>query len=348
MVNTSVKAGLPPGSLIHVGERRTEGVSASLIRYDLDNFSEEKSLTPADVCALPAYQGVTWVNTDGLGDTEAIRQIGECFGIHSLTLEDILNTQQRPKKEEFDTYLFIVLKMLYLSDGEVNAEQISLVLKDDIVLSFQEQEGDVFDPVRNRIRNKKGRIRSLKASYLLYALIDSIVDGYFIVLESVAEQIENLHEELLENPTTDTLRTIHCLRQDIIFIRKSIWPLREVVSGLERDESGLIGESTLIYYRDVYDHTIQIVESLEGYRDVVSGMLDIYLSTASNRMNEIMKVLTIIATIFIPLSFVAGVYGMNFINMPELAWAWGYPAALLLMFAVASVMLVFFRRKGWL
>lgn len=348
MVNTSVKAGLPPGSLIHVGERRTEGVSASLIRYDLDNFSEEKSLTPADVCALPAYQGVTWVNTDGLGDTEAIRQIGECFGIHSLTLEDILNTQQRPKKEEFDTYLFIVLKMLYLSDGEVNAEQISLVLKDDIVLSFQEQEGDVFDQVRNRIRNKKGRIRSLPASYLLYALIDSIVDGYFIVLESVAEQIENLHEELLENPTTDTLRTIHCLRQDIIFIRKSIWPLREVVSGLERDESGLIGESTLIYYRDVYDHTIQIVESLEGYRDVVSGMLDIYLSTASNRMNEIMKVLTIIATIFIPLSFVAGVYGMNFINMPELAWAWGYPAALLLMFAVASVMLVFFRRKGWL
>ncbi len=348
MVNTSVKAGLPPGSLIHVGERRTEGVSASLIRYDLDNFSEEKSLTPADVCALPAYQGVTWVNTDGLGDTEAIRQIGECFGIHSLTLEDILNTQQRPKKEEFDTYLFIVLKMLYLSDGEVNAEQISLVLKDDIVLSFQEQEGDVFDQVRNRIRSKKGRIRSLPASYLLYALIDSIVDGYFIVLESVAEQIENLHEELLENPTTDTLRTIHCLRQDIIFIRKSIWPLREVVSGLERDESGLIGESTLIYYRDVYDHTIQIVESLEGYRDVVSGMLDIYLSTASNRMNEIMKVLTIIATIFIPLSFVAGVYGMNFINMPELAWAWGYPAALLLMFAVASVMLVFFRRKGWL
>lgn len=348
MVNTSVKAGLPPGSLIHVGERRTEGVSASLIRYDLDNFSEEKSLTPADVCALPAYQGVTWVNTDGLGDTEAIRQIGECFGIHSLTLEDILNTQQRPKKEEFDTYLFIVLKMLYLSDGEVNAEQISLVLKDDVVLSFQEQEGDVFDQVRNRIRNKKGRIRSLPASYLLYALIDSIVDGYFIVLESVAEQIENLHEELLENPTTDTLRTIHCLRQDIIFIRKSIWPLREVVSGLERDESGLIGESTLIYYRDVYDHTIQIVESLEGYRDVVSGMLDIYLSTASNRMNEIMKVLTIIATIFIPLSFVAGVYGMNFINMPELAWAWGYPAALLLMFAVASVMLVFFRRKGWL
>ncbi len=348
MVNTSVKAGLPPGSLIHVGERRTEGVSASLIRYDPDNFSEEKSLTPADVCALPAYQGVTWVNTDGLGDTEAIRQIGECFGIHSLTLEDILNTQQRPKKEEFDTYLFIVLKMLYLSDGEVNAEQISLVLKDDVVLSFQEQEGDVFDQVRNRIRNKKGRIRSLPASYLLYALIDSIVDGYFIVLESVAEQIENLHEELLENPTTDTLRTIHCLRQDIIFIRKSIWPLREVVSGLERDESGLIGESTLIYYRDVYDHTIQIVESLEGYRDVVSGMLDIYLSTASNRMNEIMKVLTIIATIFIPLSFVAGVYGMNFINMPELAWAWGYPAALLLMFAVASVMLVFFRRKGWL
>jgi magnesium transporter len=266
-------------------------------------------------------------------------------------MEDIMNTEQRPKIEDFDDYIFVVLKMLYYDNDEeeIKAEQISIIVRSNFVLSFQEREGDIFNPLRDRIRNAKGRVRKMGPDYLAYCLLDAIVDNYFVVLEKLGEQIEGMEEELVTNPTPVTLQRIHNLKREMIFLRKSVWPLREVVSRLERGESPLIKESTGIYLRDVYDHTIQVIDTIETYRDMLSGMLDIYLSSISNRMNQVMKVLTIIATIFIPLTFVAGIYGMNFEYMPELKWHWFYPKAFwLVMIGIAGVMLVYFRRKRWL
>jgi len=294
---------------------------------------------------------VTWVNIDGLHDIEIMEKIGKHFGLHPLVLEDILNTEQRPKIEDFDDYIFVVLKMLYYdeNEGEIRAEQISIILGSNFVLSFQERVGDIFNPLRDRIRNAKGRVRKMGPDYLAYSLLDAIVDNYFVVLEKLGEQIEGMEEELVTNPTPETLQRIHNLKREMIFLRKSVWPLREVVSRLERGESPLIKEATGIYLRDVYDHTIQVIDTIETYRDMLSGMLDIYLSSISNRMNQVMKVLTIIATIFIPLTFVAGIYGMNFEYMPELKWHWFYPKAFwLVMLGVAALMLVYFRRKRWL
>jgi len=287
---------------------------------------------------------------DGIHQVEVLELLGECFGLHPLVLEDILNTDQRPKMEDFSEYIFVVLKTFSYNDqsDEVEPEQISLILGPSLVLSFQERAGDVFDPIRERIRNGKGRIRRMGADYLAYALLDSIVDHYFIVLEQVGEDVEFLEEELVTNPTPETLQTIHNLKREMIFLRKSVWPLREVIGALERGESSLIKESTGIYLRDVYDHTIQVIDTIETFRDMISGMLDIYLSSVSNRMNEVMKVLTIIATIFIPLTLVAGIYGMNFQYMPELGWRWGYPIVWLVMLVIGAVMLVYFRRKKWL
>jgi magnesium transporter len=287
---------------------------------------------------------------DGIHQVEILEQLGECMGVHPLVLEDILNTDQRPKLEDFDDYLFIVLKMSHYDDqnGEMEVEQISLILGPNYVVSFQERPGDVFDPIRERITNGRGRIRKLGADYLAYALIDAIVDHYFVVLEQIGEKIEFLEEELITDPTPETLQTIHNLKREMIFLRKSVWPLREVVGGLERRESPLIGESIAVYLRDVYDHTIQVIDTLETFRDMISGMLDIYLSSVSNRMNEVMKVLTIIATIFIPLTLIAGIYGMNFKHMPELEQPWGYPVVWGVMLATAIVMLIYFRRKKWL
>ena len=281
---------------------------------------------------------------------EIIEKIGTYFGIHSLILEDIMNTGQRPKMEDFEDYIFVVVKMIYYDekDNEIKAEQVSLLLGSNFVISFQEKEGDVFNPIGERTREAKGRIRKMKADYLAYALVDTIIDHYFIVLEKLGEKIEGMEEDLVTNPTPETLQDIHILKRELIFLRKSIWPLREVVSRLERGESQLIHESTGIYLRDVYDHTIQVIDTIETFRDMVSGMLDVYLSIVSNRMNEVMKVLTIIATIFIPLTFIAGIYGMNFKHIPELEWHWGYPISLSVMGAIGMSMVVYFRRKKWL
>jgi magnesium transporter len=261
-----------------------------------------------------------------------------------------MNTGQRPKMEDFGDYLFIVLKMLHYDEkkDETKTEQVSLVLSSKYVLSFQEDEGDVFDSIRERIRTDRGSIRKRRADYLAYSLIDAIVDNYFMVLEKIGEKIEDIEDELIKNPTPAVLQTIHHLKRELIFLRKSVWPLREVISRLERWESPLIDKSIDIYLRDVYDHTIQVIDSLETFRDTLSGMLDIYLSSVSNRMNEVMKVLTIIATIFIPLTLIAGIYGMNFRYMPELESPWGYPMVYVVMLAVCAVMLVYFRRKKWL
>jgi magnesium transporter len=347
---TSQKIGLPPGTLVHVGEKKTEQVRITIISYDEAQFQEKEAKRIEECFPYKDEPAVTWINVAGIHDVGIIERIGEHFHIHPLVLEDIVNTGQRPKMEDFEDYIFVVLKMLYCGEqnDEVSAEQVSLVVGPKFVISLQEKEGDVFDPVRDRIRGEKGRIRKMGADYLAYALIDTIVDNYFIILEQLGEKTEMLEEELVTNPTPDTLQIIHDLKREMIFLRKSVWPLREVISGLERADSSLIKESTGVYLRDVYDHTIQVIDTVETFRDILSGMLDIYLSSISNRMNEVMKVLTIIATIFIPLTLIAGIYGMNFQHMPELGWRWGYPMVWIVMILIGISMLVYFRRRRWL
>jgi magnesium transporter len=346
----SNKVGLPPGTLIHIGEEKVERAKVTIIDYGEAQFQEKEVETVEECFPFKDKPTVTWINIDGIHQAEIMEKIGTHFGIHPLILEDIMNTGQRPKMEDFEDYIFVVVKMIYYDDkdSEIRAEQVSLILGSNFVITFQEREGDLFDPVRERIRKGKGRIRRMKADYLAYALVDTIVDHYFVILEKLGEKIEDMEEELIANPTPGTLQTIHTLKRELIFLRKSIWPLREVISVLERGESSLIDESTGIYLRDVYDHTIQVIDTIETFRDMVSGMLDIYLSSISNRMNEVMKVLTIIATIFIPLTFIAGIYGMNFKYIPELEWHWGYGAALIVMGIIAFGMVLYFRRKRWL
>ncbi len=347
---TSKKMGLPPGTLVHIGERKTKKVRITVIDYDETQFEQEAVKTVEECFPFKDKPTVTWINIDGLHEVHVIEKIGQYFGLHPLLLEDILNTEQRPKMEDFGDYIFLVVKMLNYDDKteQIEAEQVSLILGPNWVISFQEREGDVFDHLRDRLKKGKGRIRKMGADYLAYALVDAIVDHYFIILEEFGEAIEDTETELAQNPTRETLQTIRTMKREMIFLRKSVWPLRELVSGLERGESPLIHDSTGVYLRDVYDHTVQVIDTVESFRDMISGMLDIYLSSISNRMNEVMKVLTIFAAIFIPLTFVVGIYGMNFEYMPELRWHWGYFGVLIVMASVASGMLVYFRRKRWL
>ncbi|MEK6653366.1 MAG: magnesium/cobalt transporter CorA [Nitrospirota bacterium] len=347
----SRKAGLPPGSLIHIGDKKKEEVKITVIDYDEGNFQEKIIAEIQECFTFKDKPSVTWINVDGIHKVEIPEKLGECYGFHPLIIEDILNSDQRPKMEDFGDYIYIVLKMLNLDSRTNNiiSEQISLILGPNFVISFQEgHEGDVFNPVRERLRTGKGKVRKMGADYLAYSLIDSIVDNYFIILEKLGEKIESLEERLVTNPTGNVLREIHNLKREMLFLRKSVWPLREVISTMAKGESSLIHPSTGIYLRDIYDHTIHVVDTIETFRDMVSGMLDIYLSSMSNRMNAVMKVLTIIATIFMPLTFLAGVYGMNFKHMPELEWKFGYPMIVLVMLIVAVIMLFFFRKKKWL
>lgn len=346
----SKSAGLPPGTLIHIGEKKAENVRITVMDYDEQKF-EEKQVSSIEECfVFKSTSTVAWINIDGIHQIDIIEKIGKQFDLHPLILEDILNTGQRPKVEDYEDHLFVVLKMLRYNGEEqiVQSEQVSLVLGPNFVISFQESVGDVFEQIRDRIRNAKGRIRKAGSDYLAYALLDAVVDGYFTILEKYGDKIESLEEELIAEPTNKTLQQIHSLKREMIFLRRSVWPLRELISGLQKSESSLIKDSTSIYLRDVYDHTIQVIDTVESFRDMVSGMLDIYLSSISNRMNAVMKVLTIIATIFIPLTFVAGIYGMNFKYMPELEQRWAYPVVWLIMLSVAVVMLIYFRRKKWL
>jgi magnesium transporter len=346
----SSKAGLPPGTLVYLGGIKAESVRVTYIDYCEQNFQEKQVSNIGECLKLKDTPTVSWINIDGVHDVELIEKLGKGFELHPLILEDILSTGQRPKFEDYEKYIFIVLKMLSYDDESqsVKVEQVGLILGPNYVISFQERIGDVFEHVRDRIRNAKGRIRKMGADYLAYVLLDAIVDNYFGILERFGEKIESLEDELVESPTEKTLQQIHSLKREMIALRKSVWPLRELISGLQRSESDLIKESTGIYLRDVYDHTIQIIDTIESHRDMVSGMLDIYLSSLSNKMNAVMKVLTIIATLFIPLTFVAGIYGMNFKYMPELEWRWAYPVVWLIMIAVAAVMLFYFRKKKWL
>jgi magnesium transporter len=341
--------GLPPGTPVFVGERKAEATKITILDYDESRF-EEKVVKEVEECfTCKETQTVSWINVDGLHDVAAVERLAEKFDIHPLTLEDIVNTQQRPKMEEYENYLYFVLKMIQYDDDsrEIQAEQLSLVLGKNYVISFQEKEGDIFEAIRQRIRGGKGRIRKMGPDYLAYALIDAVVDHYFAILEKSGEVIEELEENVVADPRPATIHDIHRLKRDMIHLRRSVWPLREVISALERGESHLIQKSTRVYLRDVYDHTIQVIDTVETYRDMISGMHDTYLSSISNRMNEVMKVLTIIATIFIPLTFIAGVYGMNFQHMPELGWRWAYFAVWGIMAAVAAGMVVYFKRKKW-
>jgi magnesium transporter len=346
----SEKTGLPPGTLVHIGEKKAEKVNISLIDYDETQFQQKESLTVEEAVPFKEKPTVTWLNVTGLHEVKIVEEIGKAFNIHPLLLEDIVHTGQRPKLEDLEDYLFFVLKMLTY-DEEKNtlvAEQVSLILGPHFVISFQETDSDVFKPVKERIKNAKGRIRKLGSDYLAYALIDAIVDNYFVILEHFGEKIEVLQEEVLSQPGPDTLQIIQATKRDMIFLRKSVWPLREAISVLYRGESPLITGSVIPYLRDVYDHTIQVIDNIETFRDMISGTLDVYLSSVSNKMNEVMKVLTIIATIFIPITFIAGVFGMNFKYMPELEWRWAYPIVWLVMLTLGIAMLIGFRRRKWL
>ncbi|MEM3563394.1 MAG: magnesium/cobalt transporter CorA [Candidatus Jordarchaeaceae archaeon] len=347
---TSKMVGLPPGTPVYIGEKVVGKVKIRVMDYDETHFQEKEVKAIEECFPFKDTPTVTWINIDGVHQADIIEKIGKQFDIHPLILEDIMNTEQRPKIEDFENYLFIVLKMLYTDNknGEIQSEQVSLVVGPNYVISFQEREGDVFDPIRDRIRTAKGRIRRMGPDYLAYALIDAIVDNYFVVLEKVGEKIEDVEEKLVTEPSPQVLKNIHGLKRKLLFLRKSVWPLREVINILERGECSLVKKATIIFLRDVYDHTIQVIETIEVYREMLSEMIDAYLSSISNKTNEIVKVLTIIATIFIPLTFIASIYGMNFTWMPELEWPEGYHMVLVVMAIIGSIMIIFFRRKKWI
>lgn len=347
---SSKKPGTSPGTLVHVGKKKIKKAKISFFDYNDNKLQEKTAKKVEDVFDLKNNSNVSWINIDGLHDTEVINKIGQHFGIHPLVLEDILNTNQRPKLEDLGDYLFIVLKMIDYNEaqGGVFTEQVSLIIGKNFLISFQERIGDVFDPVRDRIRNGKGNIRSMNSDYLAYALLDVLVDNYFLILEKFGEKIEDIEEELLDNPTTEKLHFINSLKRESILLRKSVWPLREIINSLVRGDFNLINKKTEIYFRDVYDHTIQVIDTIETFRDVLAGLQDIYLSSISNRMNEVMKTLTIIATFFIPITFLTGVYGMNFKFMPEIDWHFSYPIFWLIVILVSLWMYIYFRRKKWL
>ncbi len=351
----SKKAGLPPGSLIHIGEPKTEKVKITLFRFN-EVHVEEKEVDSVSECiefckSLKDFSLITWINVDGLHDIELIHQLGDAFGVHPLIQEDILNTDQRPKLEDFGEYIYLVLKMLSHrkeKNHSIFIEQVSFILKPGLVISFQEEKTqDVFEPVRDRIRNSKGLIRKMGSDYLMYSLMDAIVDHYFIILENMEEQIEGIEKAFLSSQPNHTLEHIHHLKKEMIILRKAVWPLRDVLGTLGREGSALIQSTTQMYVRDIYDHTVQVIEVIESFRDIISEMLEVHLSRLSHRMNSVVKVLTMITTVFMPLSFMAGVYGMNFRHMPELDWKWGYPSVLGVMVIATIGMLIYFKKKKW-
>ncbi|MDZ7271145.1 MAG: magnesium/cobalt transporter CorA [candidate division KSB1 bacterium] len=349
VVKRSSKIGLPPGTIVHIGEQKVAQVSIETVDYDRNRCRLTRGVSAAQA-GPPRGTLHRWVTITGLQDHELLAKIGSMWGIHPLVLEDVANTHQRPKIDLYEDYLFLVLRLVdYLGGGNgLLSEQVSLILCRQGVLTFLERPTDVFAPVQERLVNAKGRLRTSGPDYLFYAAIDVLVDRHFLVLEKVAEEIEALTEVVLAEEGPSPIEAIHRLKTDLLNLRREVWPLREVIGSLARGESPCITDVTRVYLRDVYDHTVQIAESIDSYREMVTSLLEIYLSSLNNRMNEVMKMLTIIATIFIPLSFIAGVYGMNFANMPELQWRWGYPAVLAVMAVVTAVMLYHFRRRRWL
>jgi magnesium transporter len=346
---SSRKAGLPPGTVVFIGEKKVEEIRITLIDYDENQYDEREIKNIEDCFPYKDTPSISWINIDGVHQVDVIEKLGAHFILHPLLQEDVVHTHQRPKFDEYDDHLFIVLRMFLFNEeeNELEGEQISLIVGANFVISFQERQGDVFEQVRERLRKGKGRIRKKGSDYLAYSLIDAIVDSYYTILEKLGENIELLQEQLVAEPKQEDLQIIQHLKRDMIFFRKSVWPLREVIGGLARSESTLIKEDVLVYVRDVYDHVIQAIDTIETFRDMLSAMLDIYLSSVGNRMNEVMKVLTIIATIFIPMTFLAGIYGMNFKYMPELEWRYAYLFFWIFVSVVLIAMVAWFKRKKW-
>ena len=346
----SHKAGLPPGSLVHIGNRKSDKAKITVIDYNPTDHSSIELDNIEDCLPYKDHPTVTWINIDGLHDTAAIGKLGEYFGLHTLLLEDVLNTSHRPKVELFDDHLFITLKILGIDHKTrtITSEQVSLVLGDSWVISFQEQQGDVFNVLRTRIQDGKGIIRQKGVDYLVYRLIDTVVDNYFFVTEHLSENVEQLEERVLRNPDNQALQEIQRMKKQIIEFRRVINPLRDAVSSLQMDTGNLIKKTTIRYLHDVYEHIIQVLDTIEIQRESISSIMELYLSGISQKGNQVMQVLTIIATIFIPLTFIAGIYGMNFDYMPELRWKYGYFGIWGTMIFVIVAMLTYFKRKGWL
>lgn len=346
----SKKAGLPPGALIHIGKKKTEKVRITVIDYSEDTYTQRECSSPDQLEMYLKSDSVSWINIDGIHDVPVIEKIGQLFGLHALLLEDVLNTQHRPKVEGFGHCVFVALKMLGVSveRDAIISEQVSFVLGRGWIISFQEQRGDIFDGLRSRLRDGVGLIRSRKADYLFYRLIDTVVDNYFFVTEYINDVSLDLEERVISMEDQNVIFDIQRMRKRLIRLRKSISPLREVIAELYKDSSNLVEDETTPYLRDVYEHVIQVNESLDTQRDIITSIMEMYQTGVSNRMNQVMKVLTIIATIFIPLTFIAGIYGMNFDYMPELQWDYGYFAAWGVMVAVTIGLIVYFKRKNWL
>ena len=345
----SLKIGMPPGSMIYVGEQKVEKIKITLTEYDSSEVESCEINSVEEVEPYTDTPKVTWVNVCGLHETDFLKQVGEKFNIHPLVLEDILNTETRPKLEITDDYIFIVMKLLSYNPGErmLESEQASFILGKNFVFSFLEKSESVFNPLKERISNQSGRLRKSGCDFLFYALMDIIVDNYYLVLEKTDEEIDSLDDELVNNSDEIEIKEIHGLKRQLISLRRNTWPLRELFTQLIREESELIKETTEPFLRDLLDHTIHVTESVDSFRETANTLMETYLSLASNKMNEVMKVLTVIATIFIPLTFIVGIYGMNFHYMPELEWPWAYFVVWGVMVAVVVVMIIYFRKKKW-
>jgi magnesium transporter len=345
----SEKTGFSPGTLVHIGEKKIEKTKISIMDYSPDQIREKEVAHIEECFPFMDEPSITWINIDGLHETELIEKIGHYFDVHPLILEDILHTGIRPKIEEFETFIYIVFKMLCYDEptGEILDEQFSLILGTTFVISFQEREGDIFDSLKDRIRNEKSRIRKKKADYLTYALIDTVVDNYFIILDILEDKIEALDEELFTSMSKETFHSIIQMKKKLIGVRKAVLPLRELINSIQKKDLSMIEESNMIFFKDIHDHVFQIQESIDTCRELVSGLHDTFLANANNKMNEIMKTLTITATIFIPLTFIAGIYGMNFKHMPELDWKWGYFGVWGLIIGVVAGMFYYFKKKDW-
>ena len=349
--NVSKKIGLPPGSLVHVGNHISETTSVSLLKYSADSIEELSISSPKECSDYITAGYITWINVTGLSDVNTIGEIGKNLGMHPLILEDILNTSHRAKIDDSDEYISIIIKVLNYNEKDyiIEREQVSIILGDGFVVTFQEKKSDIFNGLISRLQHPSSRLRNMKSDYLVYAIIDTIVDNYFALIEHIGDKVESIENMLFESSDSSILNEIHSLKREMIFLKKSLWPLREILSSLQRADSSLIHGSTSMYFRDVYEHIVHILDTIESLRDVLSGMTELFISISGNRMNEIMKVLTIISTIFIPLTFIAGVYGMNFKHMPELEATWFYPWFLYsLMVTITLGMLAFFKNKKWL
>lgn len=348
--NYKKQVGQVPGALVYTGKKETQKLFIETFDYNIDSITEKELVNIEEAFKFKASNTVTWINLNGLNHIDEIEKLGQHYDLHPLVLEDIVNTGQRPKIDEFEDYIFIVLKMMYYDESEtIVSEQVSLILGENYVLSLQEAEGDVFDALRERIRQSKGRIRGLGPDYLLYALIDSIVDHYYAIIETMGNKIEDLEDNLFEGLTKEEITSdIQELKREVLKIRRAIFPLREIINRVDKSESRLIDNKTLHYFGDVYDHIIQVSDTIDIYREMIWGLMDMYMTTISNRMNEVMKVLTIISTIFIPLTFIAGIYGMNFQNIPELDYKYGYHIVWLVMIGIFIAMMYYFKRKKWL